>query len=93
MGSCRVENEWTKCLQSFHVHSRACVHLGNDVSEWFLDNSGLRQGCVMSPGLSNVYKDGVVQEVNANVPGQWLEPLSVNGGRFQINQRRVLLVS
>ena len=27
-------------------------------------NVGLRQGCVMSPWLFNVYMDGVVREVN-----------------------------
>ena len=47
-------------MQSFYVDSRACVRAGNDVSEWFLVNVGLRQGCVMSPWLFNVYMDGVV---------------------------------
>ena len=42
----------------------ACVLVGNDVSEWFLVNVGLRQGCVMSLWLFNVYMDGVVREVN-----------------------------
>ena len=36
-------------VQSFHVDSRACVRVGNDVSEWFPVNVGLRHGCVMSP--------------------------------------------
>ena len=37
-----------KALQSFHEDSRACVLAGNNVSEWFPVNVGLRQGCVMS---------------------------------------------
>ena len=40
----------------------------------------------MSPWLGDVYMDGVVREVNARVPGKWMELLSVNGGRFEINQ-------
>ena len=52
-----------KALQSFYVDSRACVQVGNDVSECFPVNVGLRQGCVMSPWLFNVYMDGVVREV------------------------------
>ena len=40
-----------KAEQSFYVDSRACVPFGNDVSEWFLVNVGLRQGCV----INNVY--------------------------------------
>ena len=57
-----------------------------DVSEWFPVNVGLRQGCVMSPWLFNVFMDGVVREVNARVLGKGLELLSVNDGKFEINQ-------
>ena len=40
----------------------------------------------MSPSLFNVYMVGVVREVNVRVLGKGLELLSVNGGRFEINQ-------
>ena len=40
------------------VQSKACVLVGNDVSEWFPVNVGLRQGCVMSPWLFDVYVYG-----------------------------------
>ena len=43
-----VEN-MMKAVQSFYVDSRACVRVGNDLSEWFPVNVGLRQGFVMSP--------------------------------------------
>ena len=75
-----------KALQSFYVDSRADVHVGNDVSEWFLVNVGLRQARVITPWLFNVYMDIVVREVNVRVLGKGLELLSANGGRFQINQ-------
>ena len=55
-------------------------------SEWFPVNVGLRQGCVMSPWLFNVYMDGVVRAVNVRVLGKELELLSANGGRFEMNQ-------
>ena len=40
----------------------------------------------MSPWLFNVNIYGVVREVNVRVLGKGLELLSVNGGRFEINQ-------
>ena len=58
----------------------------HDVSEWFSVNVGLRQVCVMSPWLFNVYMDGMVREVNVRVLGKGLELLSTNGGKFEINQ-------
>ena len=47
-----------KAVQSFYVDSRACVRVGNDVSEWFPVNVGLREGCVMSPWLFKIYMNG-----------------------------------
>ena len=57
----RVDSEQRK----FHFVSLLlyqCVRVGNDVSEWFPDNVGLRQGCVMPPWLFNLYMDSVVPE-------------------------------
>ena len=54
------------------------------MSEWFLVNVGLRQGCVMSPWLFNVYMDEVVRELNVRGLGKGLELLSANCGRFEI---------
>ena len=62
-----------------------CVRAGMDVSKWFPVNVGLSQG-VMLPWLFNVYMDGMVRGVNARVLGKGLELLSVNDGRFEINQ-------
>ena len=33
-----------KAVQSFYVDSMACVQVGNDVSDWFPVNVGLRRG-------------------------------------------------
>ena len=74
-----VGGKLLKAVQSFYVDSWVCVRVGNDVSEWFPVNVGLRQGCVMSPWLFNVYMYGVVREVNVRVLGKGLELLSENG--------------
>ena len=81
-----VGGKFLKVVQSFHVDSRGCVRMGNDMSEWFPVNIGLRQGCVMSPWLFNVYMDGVVRQVNVRVLGKGLDLMSANGGRFETNQ-------
>ena len=48
-----VGEKLLKAVQSFYVDSLVYVRVRNDVSEWFLVNVGLRQGCVMSPWLFN----------------------------------------
>ena len=50
-----VGGKLLKAVQSFYVDCRECVRIGLDVSEWFPVNVRLRQGCVMSAWLSNVY--------------------------------------
>ena len=55
---------------------------GNEVSEWFPVRVGLRQGCVMSPWLFNLYIDGVVREVNARVLGRGLKLVDGNDNEW-----------
>ena len=56
------------------------------MSDWSQVNVGLKQGCVMSPWLFNLYMDGVVRELNVRVLGKGFKLLSANGVRFEINQ-------
>ncbi len=56
-----------RAVKSFYEGSRACARVGRGESDRFEVNVGLRQGCVMSPWLFNMYMDGVVREVNARV--------------------------
>ncbi len=69
-----------RAVKSFYEGSRACVRVGRGESAWLDVNVGLRQGCVMSPWLFNVYMDGIVREVNARVQGKGLVMLGENGG-------------
>ena len=48
---------------SFYVEGRACVRMGNKVSESFMMNMGLRRRCVFSPLFFNIFMDGVVKDV------------------------------
>ena len=56
-------------VKNLYVGSKACVRVGNEMSEWFPVRVALRQECLMSLWLFNVYIDGVVREVNARVLG------------------------
>ena len=69
-----------------YVGSKACVRVGNEVSEWFPVRVWLRQGCVMSPWLFNLYIDGMVREVNARVLGRGLKLVDGNDNEWELNQ-------
>ena len=46
-----------------YVDRSACVRIKGVENEQFRINSGVRQGCIMSPLLFNVYMDEVMKEV------------------------------
>ena len=72
-------------VKSFYEGSKACVRVDNKESEMFEVNVGLRQGCVMSPWLFNMYMDGVVKEVDARVMGRGVD-LEWEGQKWKINK-------
>ena len=82
----RVGGKLLKAVKSLYVGSKACVRVGNELSDWFEVRVGLRQGCVMSPWLFNLYIDGVVREVNARVLGRGLELIDASENAWQLNQ-------
>ena len=58
-----VNGQLLKAVQSLYERSEACVRVCREESEWFEVSVGLRQGCVMSPWLFNLFMDGVMKEV------------------------------
>ncbi len=49
-------------IKSFYEEASVCVKISRETSEHFEINVSLRQGCVMSPWLFNIYMNGVIRE-------------------------------
>ncbi len=54
-------------IKSFYEKASTCVKISGEASEHFEIKVGLRQGCVMSPWLFNIYMDGVMKEMKGKV--------------------------
>ena len=50
-------------VQNLYEKSEACVRVCKEEGEWFEVSIGLRQGCVMSPWLFNLFMDAAMKEV------------------------------
>ena len=54
-------------IKAFYREASACVRVDGELSESFDIGMGVRQGCVMSPWLFNVFMDGCMREMKAKV--------------------------
>ena len=73
-------------VRSFYVDSRTCLGIGCRESDCFPVKVGLRQGCVMSSKLFNIFMDGVVREVYSRMGGRGLELINDRGLPWMLNQ-------
>ncbi len=59
-------------IKSFYKNISACVKISGETKEHFEIKVGLRQGCVMSLWLFNIYMDGVIREMKRGQSwGSW----------------------
>ena len=58
-----INGQLLKAVQSLYEKSEACVSVCREEGEWFEVGVGLRQGCVMSPWLFNLFMDAAMKEV------------------------------
>ena len=59
----RIYGQLLKVVQSLYEKSEACVRVCREEGEWFDVGVGLKQGCVMSPWLFNLFMDAAMKEV------------------------------
>ena len=63
LGMYGINGQLLKAVQSLYEKSEACVRVCREEGEWFEVGVGLRQGCVMSPWLFNLFMDAAMKEV------------------------------
>ncbi len=58
-----VGGQLLEVIKSFSENASASVRVNGELSESFKVKVGVRQGCVMSPWLFNIYMDGCIREM------------------------------
>jgi hypothetical protein len=82
LGDYGVGRKLIGAVKSFYDGCSAGVRIGRKVGKWFEVKVGLRQGCVMSLWLFNVYMDAVVREVHMRTQGKGVRM----GDRWEVSQ-------
>ncbi len=73
-----VGGQQLKGIQAFYREANACVRVEVEFSENFAVEVGVRQGCVMSRWLFNIFLDGCMRKMKCKV-GNASAKLSLNG--------------
>ena len=48
-------------LRNLHTGQEATVRTGHGTKDWFQIGKGVRQGCILSPGLFNLYAEYIIR--------------------------------
>ena len=52
-----------RLIESLYENQEAAVRVEGETSEWFNVGKGVRQGCILSPYLFNVYAENIMRNV------------------------------
>ena len=61
-----VEEGLVEIIQALYEHSSSAVLLNNQLGEFFRTSVGVRQGCLLSPVLFNIFLERIMQETLAD---------------------------
>lgn len=50
--------------------AKKCIKVKREMSDSFVTQGEMRQGCVMSPQLFNTYMDGAIRELETKILGE-----------------------
>ena len=73
-----VNGKLYNSIRALYADTTACIRLNNVHSEWFNVNSGLKQGCAMSPLLFNLYINDLCDDINSTELGVSIGEEKVN---------------
>ncbi len=62
---CGVGGQLIKGIKALYREANACVKVDGGLSDSFAVGVGVRQGCVISPWLFNIFMDGCMREMKA----------------------------
>ena len=62
-----IQDHLTCLLRNLYAGQEATVRTGHGITDWFQTGKGVRQGCILSPWLFNLYADYIMR--NWETPG------------------------
>ena len=72
-------------LRNLYAHQEATVRTGHGPTDWFQIRKGIRQGCILSPCLFNVYAEYIMRnsELDEAQVGIKIAGRNINNLRYE----------
>ena len=66
-------------IEFLYHEQQATIKIGGEIAEWFEIQKGVRQGCILSPYLFNVYAENIMRNVKVDANYENYDPLTIGG--------------
>ena len=76
-----IDGKDLKVIRNLYWDQTAAVRIGGELSEYKLIKRGVRQGCVMSPDLFNIYSEMILRNLES-YPGVKINGENINNIRY-----------
>ena len=76
-----IDGKDLRVIRNLYWDQSAAVRIGGELSEYTLIKRGVRQGCVMSPDLFNIYSEMIFRNLE-NYPGVKINGENINNIRY-----------
>ena len=76
-----IDGKDLRVIRNLYWDQIAAVRIGGELSEYTLIKRGVRQGCVMSPDLFNIYSEMILRNLE-NYPGVKINGENINNIRY-----------
>ena len=71
-----INGNFYNCLVNLYTEDKACVKIGNQISNFFSRTQGVKQGCILSPLLFNIF----LSDFQKDIEKEENEPVEITTG-------------
>ena len=60
----RIDGKVYNSIRNIYTSATSCIRINNKLTDWFSCDSGVKQGCCLSPTLFAIFANDLVKEIN-----------------------------
>ena len=77
-----IPNHLTCLLRNLYAGQEAIVRAGHGTTDWFQTGKGVRQGCILSPCLFNLYAEYIMRNAGLDEAQAEISGRNINNLRY-----------